>query len=144
MLSHMTAKKFTRGFFYVLGIAAAFALLYLILEFFLRRWSELYPVAIGLALTVVVIAFIRLAAWAFTPDPVYNYKNPPYGWTAPDYTLEGAYCLSDGRRCIPHYNGGKFTGNFPEDPYIGETVGDYTWGKHSSGSWVWLHKDGSK
>lgn len=64
----MTAKQFTRGFFYVLGAAAAITLLYLLLEFFIRRWSEVYPVAIGLALAAVVLALFRLANWAFSPD----------------------------------------------------------------------------
>jgi glucan phosphoethanolaminetransferase (alkaline phosphatase superfamily) len=146
----MTPKKFTRWFFYVLGTVAALALLFLIVEFTIRNWNEMRNIVLALVIGLAVAGLFRLGMWAFTPD--YNYEKDPFKgpyrsriFPTPNYFDSEEYgLLSDGRSAIPHYSNSKFIGRFPENPYAGENIGEYTWGKHSSGSWAWLHKDGSK
>jgi hypothetical protein len=147
----MTPKKFTRGFFYVLGVAFTLTLLYLILEFFIRTWSETYPVVLGIVSAAILFGLFRLAQWAFTPD--YNYETDPYNgpyrsriFPTPNYfDSEEAGLLSDGRSATPHYSNGEFIGRFPQKPYADETVGDYRWAKHPEfNSWMWIYEGDPK
>jgi len=106
----MTPKKFTRGFFYVLGTAGALALLFLITEFVIRNWSEMWDIFLALLITGAIFGLFRLGMWAFAPESVRSYKNPPKKWTTPDYYQPSAMHLSDGRSCSPHYENNKFIG----------------------------------
>lgn len=136
----MNAKQLTRGLFYVLGAVAALALMFLITEFTIRNWNEMRNIVLALVIGLAVAGLFRLGYWAFSPDPVSNYKNPPKRWTAPDYYQPSAMHLSDGRSCSPHYENNKFIGNYPHVPYNNETIGDYTWSKQDNGIWMWTRK----
>lgn len=140
----MTPKKFTRGLFYVLagtGIALA---LYYIVPGIIRNWSKVSDLFLAIALCGVFYGFFRLFMWAFlTDDDTYKPKKQPRNWQTPDYYQASAMHLSDGRSCTPRYYNKEFIGNFPHDPYVGEKIGDYTWGKNDNGLWMWI-REGEK
>lgn len=146
----MTLKKFTRGFFYLIGIAAAAILLYYFIDYSIRYWDEVWNIYLVAAILLSALALFNLARWAFTPD--YNYETDPFKgpyryriFPLPDYfDSEEAGLLSDGRSAIPHHKNGTFIGRFPETPYADEKIGDYRWGKsyefNSKGEWMWIYE----
>lgn len=68
VINKMTAKKLTRGLFYVLGTVSAIAILYLVVDFSIRHWSSLWDIYLITGVLAAAYGLFRLAMWAFSGE----------------------------------------------------------------------------